>query len=468
MRGWSGWDKNIFVTPRVSWTGSVQIQRLTETMKTLDGAPPVIQLLYSELATSTSAEESHKAFAELLPELCVQAEWSNENFDYFDSADEIKATDFVASPVSGMNPFSAFGKCSEPSCRISNARAFAQTIGLYSDHIILPDPFTGRFLDDYEWTEQDVHDLVTDVLVLKELTPLIREGIIHFQDPGIAYCSGCYEKLSITIDELATSVADEFFGEVEIAKTGSRISVSTGRLYEPPLTFALDIPFKSPNQSRLNNKIYKDLKARIASEIREVLFSITGTPYPTSAVFSNSRAALTALRELEGQRFSRPDLIAMEQAHSANLPWLRDLSVEQVVDLRQEASNALPLLREKLARNIGPTVGNAGWIDSSEKAAEAIRELRFEAEEVAAELKAIDLGREKSFHNVTGILGLSVSVYGFGADLMTPAIALGTLLSTLGLIHAIPKKETQDVAKLSSKPGYVLVKAKELLAHADE
>lgn len=436
-------------------------------MTILEGMPPVVQLLYSELSTSKSAEDSCKEFVQLLPELRAQAEWSNRSFDYFDAPAAIKPTDFVASPVSGMNPFSEFGKCSETDCRISNARGFAQTIGLYSDHIILPDPFTGRFLGDYKWTGQDVYDLISDLLVLKELAPLIQEGVIHFLDPAVGYCSDCYKKLSVTVDELAASVADEFFGEIEIEKTENGVFVNTGHMYEPSLSFSMKTHHNSRNKA-LPNKVYKDLKDRIASEIKEVLFSITEAPCRTSAVFSNSRVTLTALRELEGKRFAPSDLVTLEQAHSANLPWVRDLSVQQIVQLRQEAATALPLLREKLARNIGPTTGNSSGIDSPEKAAEAIRELRFEAEEVAAELRAINLDREQNFHNVAGVLGLSISVYGFGADLMTPAVALGTLLSTLGLIHAIPKKEAQEVAKLSSKPGYVLVKAKELLAHAGE
>jgi len=43
---------------------------------------------------------------------------------------------------------------------------------------------------------------------------------------------------------------------------------------------------------------------------------------------------------------------------------------------------------------------------------------------------------------------------------------MGSLLTTLGLIHTVTKKDHQDIKRITTKPGYVLVKAKELLGHA--
>ena len=429
-----------------------------------DSLPPVAQMLSAEILTNKSFEEAKRYFLDILPELRAQAEWTQANFEYADDNTFKPSSNFVTTPVSGMNPFSPHGKCSDLICRVKNANRFAQTMGLYSDKINIHDPFTTRLLHDDEWSDSEIIGFLADTIVMQELMPLIDKGVIQFLNPSCALCTSCYEEFSHRVDNLAGNILEDFKSGFEVSRLDDGYYIETGMLYEPPITSFL--PFASASRKNISKKRILDYhKECIADEIREILMGCHSESVQGSAVFSNSRVALKALRSLEGRAVPN-QIEAWELAHSADLPWIKDLSVKQVVQLRDEAENALPQFREQLAINVSSK--NATELnDSDSRSAELIRKLRASAEEVTAELHAVNIAGERKFNTVAGTLGLTVAIYGFGADFLGPGAALGTLLSTLGLIHNASKKDEHDVRKISSKPGYVLVRAKDLLSHAD-
>lgn len=427
--------------------------------------PPVAQILSSERLTDKSFAEAKRYFIDLLPELRAQAEWTQDNFAYIDSGEFNQGTSFIATPVGGMDPFSQHGKCSEALCRIENAKRFAQTLGLYSDKININDPFTMRFLDDRQWSDDEISTLLYDTIVLQELMPLFNNGVIQFLEPPPGVCISCYKKLSQQIENLAENILKDFPPEFEVSRFDDGFYVGSGMLHEPPMTYFIPFSGSKKMNSLSKKRVLNFHKELVAEEVIEILMSCHSKPVQESAIFSNSRVALKALMNLEGQSLLK-QTEAWELSHSTDLPWIRNLSVQQIVQVRDEAASALPQLREQLAINVSSK--NANELNSSEdRSMQLVRELRASAEEVAAELNSVNITGERKFKNVTGMLGLTVAIYGFGADLMAPAMALTTLLSTLGLIHTTSKRDEQDVKKITSKPGYVLVKAKEILSHAD-
>ena len=90
------------------------------------------------------------------------------------------------------------------------------------------------------------------------------------------------------------------------------------------------------------------------------------------------------------------------------------------------------------------------------------------AAEVKAELNALDIKREAQFRTVSGVLGMTISVYGFAGEFLAAGAAPTGLGALLGLIHTADHKDRTESAKVTSRPGYVLVKAKELLEHAEK
>ena len=141
------------------------------------------------------------------------------------------------------------------------------------------------------------------------------------------------------------------------------------------------------------------------------------------------------------------------------LPWINSLSVDDILKLRQEAGNARPAFRERFMNALSSADGD---VDSL---SETIAELRANTAEVESELRTLNLSGEARFRNVAGALGITISIYGFMSGVVSPAIALGGLMSLLGLLHPSARKDEQEELKIQSKPAYVLVKANELLEH---
>ena len=145
---------------------------------------------------------------------------------------------------------------------------------------------------------------------------------------------------------------------------------------------------------------------------------------------------------------------------AAQLPWVQGLSVSQTLELRQEASSALPALREFLARKLS-TQGEATDQDAT---ADYVAELREQAGAVRSELAVATSKSPSLRRNATGILGLGISALSMGVQ--GPVEALANLLTTLGMIHAVPAPNAAHAQTLKAKPGYVLVAAQDILAHA--
>lgn len=68
--------------------------------------------------------------------------------------------------------------------------------------------------------------------------------------------------------------------------------------------------------------------------------------------------------------------------------------------------------------------------------------------------------------NSLGILGLSIFSYGFATESFAAPEGLFQLLTTLGLLHQLGKEDGSQHDHLRARPGYVLVKAQDILKHA--
>jgi hypothetical protein len=128
--------------------------------------------------------------------------------------------------------------------------------------------------------------------------------------------------------------------------------------------------------------------------------------------------------------------------------------------LRQEAQHALPAFRGTFVSHVASPNATPSSIE------ERIEKLRENAFEVERELKALNPAAEAQFRNIAGSLGITISVYGFAASIAPPAIALGGLMTLLGLVHSSARHDQQKLDELKAQPGFVLLAAKQLKEHA--
>ena len=97
-----------------------------------------------------------------------------------------------------------------------------------------------------------------------------------------------------------------------------------------------------------------------------------------------------------------------------------------------------------------------------------VKRLEEEAEEVSSELSALNFPQQERDRTGLGLLGLTISIYGMVGEVPLQAMAFGGLIALLGLLHTTRRGDHKEHAKLVSRPGYVLLKAKELAEHAEQ
>lgn len=426
--------------------------------------PPVMQVLLDEnWGELKSFSDFSKRFRKIAPEISAQAEYGLEHYEYYGTNPNL-SSGFVVTASGGLNPFSVRYVCSAPECRIKNAKEFAGTLGLYADVITIPDPLSWAFADNKKPKNKEIFWALKQMLVVRELYPLIEAGVIRFWSGGRGYCADCYKKVNSEIEESADELIDELDRHLHVELIDDVLALRmTGRLETPTnVTYKL----RARDKKRLSSGAsIHDIAKRIAaddirSSLRETLIELNYSEKISSVLFSTCRRDLFALKRIDNDAPSISKLAVWEKARSIQLPWVSRLSVEQIVRLREEAADALPAFRGTFASHIASP---SSTVSSVEEKIEALRESAFEVER---ELKSLKLPAEKRFRNIAGSLGISVSVYGFAAGFAAPAVALGGLISLLGLVHASARHDDQKASALKSKPGFVLMKAKEMSEHA--
>lgn len=427
--------------------------------------PPAIRVLMEEpWGNFASFSDFTKRYKKLARELAAQAEWGYAHHDYYDEAAP-KHPGLLVSAAGGLNPFSERDICSAPACRIKTANDIARTLGLYADVITIPDPISYALIDNERPTNEHMSWVLSQMLVLRELYPLIQAGVIRFWSGYQAICTGCYKEVDQQIDEHASSLAEHFdkYLHVEVVDNRALALSTSGPLESPVVTYCRLSPREKKRlksgEGLLTLGKEKALDV-LRGGLRQSLFELNHSARISSVLFSTSKREIAALKGLDTDAPALNTLAVWEKARSIQLPWVNELSVEQILRLRQEAQHALPAFRGTFVSHVASPNATPTSIEDK------IEKLRENAFEVERELKALNPAAEAQFRNIAGSLGITISVYGFAASVAPPAIALGGLMTLLGLVHSSARHDQQKLDELKAQPGFVLLAAKQLKEHA--
>lgn len=437
-------------------------QRMLTDKVAIDDLPPVVQLLLRELTHDGDRSDFHKRIRKLLPEVRRQAEWTVKNSESVYRRSNTDLAGLFINPASGLDPFSFYGKCVDLDCRVQNADHIARIVGLYADTATIGDPFTDFALVE-RWTQDDTIRLMGHLVVFARLLPLFTAGVFRFQSNFGAFCQAHHQHFLSLVDEASKAAFAELSAGIRVEQAEDMLVVHTDALFGRPMSHRIYLNSRLKRQMQRSSDLQKFglelFEHTVRGEIHETIFRMTRNGRD-AITLSDSRVAFIAARHFDGGVPSTREIEIWEAKRSANLPWVTHLSAEDIVALRDAASNALPRFRLRMARAMtSATSADAGKI---------VNDLREEAAEVEAELRALDKRGERRFRTLSGLLGMTISVYGFAGEFLGAGAALTGLASLLGLLHAADHKERQDAGKLTSRPGYVLVKAKELAQHASQ
>ncbi|MDR3714068.1 MAG: hypothetical protein P4L51_14710 [Puia sp.] len=418
----------------------------------LPNVPPALPLLLNEIIRGKTWKESRKRIKDMMMTLREQS----EGYAYGDALTMSYNDDpaiFNVHLHGALDLLSGAG-CMSPECRINSAKRLASSIGLIADRVWLSDTLSSRFINFGRITNAKLDEIISDVLVLSELFPLIKDGIVRFSPPVRPTCTSCIETFDEQVLDISQSVAHVFRRDFRIkSQSDGGYSIYTGKCFEPPLIMTSvddslnDVP---PLKIYTRNTAY--------NEINSILWSAREASISKGSILSNSRIALSGLLHQEGRLLDRRNLLFLDNEREFSIPWVAELSPSQIIELRYEVSKTLPLLRALLAKSMAYSDTNITQPNS------IIDQLKYQAEEVRTELELKKQNSFRLWRTTYSILGLGLSAYGVTTQ-QIPA-AIGGLLPIINLLITHKTNQHSEMSKLLTRPGYVLVKAKDILTHS--
>ena len=416
----------------------------------LSHVPPVLPMLHEELAGKKSWADARKALKGMLKELRDQS----EGYFYHEAEHGRDSESFnkVEVHLHGAMDLLTHAGCNELPCRVATAERMSRSMGLISDRVWMTDLLTEKFIDFGRPTNKKLDYILEDLMVLFTLYPLIVNGIVKFRTPWIATCSSCMEEFYSQVEATTEFVAKEFKSEFKIEKTAEGFVADVGSCVEPSM--------KLTGFAQKKPKKMDFVRSWTAEQIQSIFWTAREASFTGGAVISNSKIGLAGLLQNEGRFTNHAALNLLDNEREFSIPWVSSLSPAQILELREEASSALPLFREKLFQIMSAP-------DPTGKSPkEHILELREQAEQVRGELERTQKNSAKYWKVTYGLLGLGLSAYGVATDQVLPGV--GGLLPVLQLLmeHKSGHGSQQD-AQLR-KPAYVLLKAQDILAHAHQ
>jgi hypothetical protein len=450
-----------------------------------DALPPTVQFLLSEgLQRLSSVTDFRRRLGRRrLRDLRDQAVYSLEEWRYADAEETPRTGDLVVVPSEWLNPLALpSSKCASPQCRGRDARFVARSLGLYADRVVLPDVISFVAADEDLLTPDELSQFLIGALTaVVELLPLIENGVVKFGRPRAYFCQHCDAAMTRAAGDALSAVLDFVLGEV-IAVTLDEvegITVLRIRFSDEAFGIAIGIDVPEDAKSRVVQLVGESTQAHRCRELsalpwlreavwetlRETLFPLGDalkSAHMTGGTLTGAtRVETDFLRNIESGLPFGKDPVDRAVVRPLTLPWVRDLSVAQVVQLKEEAQHALPAFRALFATRLSDPAA------SDAELREVARELEREALDVQAELGSWDRARGGRFHIGLGSHGLAFMLYGLTVAKDVAATAIGTYITALAAVHPERHKERVERERLKTRPGYVLLRAKELLGHAD-
>jgi hypothetical protein len=426
------------------------------TIEDLANVPPALYLLLHEISKFESWPDMRKCVRGMLRDLRDQSEGWVDN-DLKQISESQNSLRFEMHLHGELDLLSGDG-CGNFDCRLKAADRIARSAALISDRVWLSDTLSTQFLDFGRATNEKIDNVIRDALVLVRLLPLIHAGIIKFRLPYIQICSSCAANFVSETGCSSKKVTQIFRRDFQLeALPDEGFFLNTGKCINPSISILLH---HSPEIKAKPN--LRDVAEEfVVDQLRSTLLVAREASLTGGSIFTNSRVGLAGLLQIEGRLLDRRTLLLMDKEREFSVPWVSELDAKQILQLREEASTALPLFREKMAKAM--SISSLDTISNSTPSM-FIEELREQAAEVRAELNIKRKHSSRYWKTTYGLLGLGLSAYGIATDQITPGI--GGLLPILQLLINHKSGHEAEVSKLTSRSSYVLVKAQDILAHA--
>jgi hypothetical protein len=408
-------------------------------------------------------------------ELAQQAEWTYKNYVYADAKYVSSYETFGITPSGSMNPLSIVSKCIHEKCAEVNVKNFITTSIVYADVSYISYNLTAFFAKPRTLKDFESESIFISVKALKSLEALLRSGIVRLRRPYSHCCRKCYETHLATVKDITGSIINRVIGEeiiVRIRKSGRQHSIGIHSellsiddnhsiffpLEQNSLKYFLGGDTKKLPKAAIDYIITK-LTGSLIHEMMSVMLDMESATYTNSALVAESRLETLYINELRREVVKFRDIYQWESERSIKLPWVSELTTNELLRLREEASDALPKLRTLLSQKLN----NVG----EDQVKNIVEELRAQVTEVENEFTKLSLPKEARYRVGMSTLAASFVVYGLIAGATgspgAAATSIAGLLATAAHLRGTEREQDAKVAGLKCMPAFVLLKAKSLL-----
>ena len=394
----------------------------------------------------------------------------------FKYADRLRArpSKFDIYAGSGLNPLSSAGKCQEPQCVINYAHHFARTACLYSDRVVIPDPFS------FTYIEATAGEVLWSLNVLKVLKPLLEAGGIVFSPAAYLSCPNCAKVMESEREQVTSRLWQEFthsspdvfrykdgrrwrlsFGSPLFMNSGVEFRFTTPATREAIAATRPDTLLTGKSAMNLVRQYSNVLQEHCAQCAHDVVFdSFNGNRCNTTVVTSTPEEA-AAYRLLDGRKVGStlPD---WSMLRTIQLPALQHLTASQALQVREEAQKALPAFRAKVQREL-MSLKDVSDEAEEERALEAAAELRIAARELQGQLASLSLPSVRRREKLFGGLALAFEIVALGTT--NPSVTIAAVSTFAALMIAAHKSQSDRQEKhevLVHQPAYVLLTAERI------
>lgn len=369
--------------------------------------------------------------------------------------DERKNNDFKIYADGGLDILDSRANCVSLECRLEISNRLGKSLGLIADEFYVTDYINYSLCMTDKFNGNDLCALFDNFLIVYNLMPLVVSGVIKFREATDPVCKSCLNIFEKKVDEITNDVYLSFRKDFTLEPMGDRkFAIHTKNIFDPPVVLWVEKKHKKWRKKIDWEDQYYYI---IRSAIRQSLWTGGVAARGGGSVFTNSNAGVSAVMCQEG-RFSNDRVQNIfDQKRELVILWVNDLDISQIIELREEAGRAFPLFREKISSHLSGGGDNGNPV-------EIIKELKYESRQVVNELDLI-LKKSVSFWKKPfSIMSLGVAAVSIAVD--QPLGAAAGLLPLLQLLgdHRLGRHAEEQSVK--SKPGYVLVKAEEILRHS--
>jgi hypothetical protein len=364
-----------------------------------------------------------------------------------------------------MSPF----ECPSLPCRRQKTQAFAQVAALYSDTTVLTDRFTYllrlKAHSGKPWKPGELATLAANILTIRELEPLIKSGAIQFSAPDHPLCSDDNETTMALLDRIAEQGLELIADNMTVVNTSEQIKVTAQALGErntyvitAPPQMIQPIEHASTQNAKRQALLlhFRDVMLdAIKRRVSDALIDCHNAAESGATVAAKAEFEILASKAVFERTSAPPLRMDFAAAASINLPWIPQLSVTELVQLRERACHALPNFRLEVARSF-----QAGSSETLNSIASA---LQGEIPGLDAELRAALTKRTDGTGPAAIVLGLAVVLCGIATANPLVVGAGVPFLAGGSAMWTADKAAQSDEERARTKPAYVLLSARELL-----